>query len=168
MFKSGKAKEHCRQVMTPWIERVMPEHRQAECYDMIEDIYNGDRFYNHGCLEPIKSKHCSAKCGLWSKLRTDKRPVPVDAPKQAFKELATIAAKPATEFIRNWLIENMAVVTLANNWFLNNDMENPIPRNVIEDRIFNASDLVSRKEYKMVSQNRITAYLKRVGKYRTC
>jgi len=92
--------------MTPWIERVMPEHRQDECFEMIDDIYSGDRFYNHGCQEPIKSQHCSAKCDLWTKLSKDKRPVPIDAPKNAFKELATIASKPATEFIKDWLYEN--------------------------------------------------------------
>lgn len=159
IFKSGKHKDYCYQVMKPWVERVMPTHRQDECYQIIEDIYAGVRFYNHGCLEPIKSKHCSAKCGLWSKLAPAKRPTPVDAPKSAFKELQVSNAKPATAFISDWLKENMAVVTLANNWFLNGDTNTPIPRNVIEDRIFNASDLVDRKQYKMVSQNKITAFL---------
>ena len=159
LFKSGKAIEHCKSVMTPWILRVMPEHRQAECFEMIEDIYRGDRFYNHGCIEPIKSKHCSAKCDLWAKLKPDKRPVPVDAPKQAFKELATISAKPATAFIQDWLKENMVSVTLAGSWFMNSQYDIPIARNIIEDKIFNASDLINRKEYKMVSQNKIVSYL---------
>lgn len=159
LFKSGKHKEYCIERMTPWVARVMPEHRRDEVFNIIDDIYAGDRFYNHGCLEPIKNKYCSAKCGLWSKLAPDKRPTPVDAPKSAFKELLTATSKPATAFIQSWLEDNAASITLANNWYLNGDFINPIPRNVIEDKIFNASDVASRKEYKVVPQNKITAYL---------
>jgi len=159
LYKSGKSKDHCIERMTPWIDRVMPEHRKTECFEMIDDIYNGDRFYNHGCLEPIKAKYCSAKCGIYTKVSPAKRPTPVDAPKSAFKELQTVNAKPATIFIGEWLKNNMAVVTLSGNWFLNNNMTHPTPRSVIEDRIFNASDLMNRKEYRVVPQNRIIAYL---------
>lgn len=117
LFKSGKAKEHCINVMTPWITRVMPEHRRAEVFQIIDDIYSGNRFYNHGCLEPIKSKHCSAKCGLWAKLSPTKRPTPVDAPKSAFKEEQKSKKLPATDYIYSWFDNHNIDVTLANLWF---------------------------------------------------
>ena len=119
LFKSGKAKEHCINVMTPWITRVMPEHRRAEVFQIIEDIFNGNRFYNHGCLEPIKSKHCSAKCGLWSKLAPTKRPTPVDAPKSAFKDEQKSKKLPAKDYIRTWLQRNIVNVNLKRQWSVN-------------------------------------------------
>lgn len=156
-FKTQKNKELCLHTMLKWSEvNGLP---QEEISTMVEDIYSQTRSYNHGCLDPIKSKKCSAKCSLWPKLSKDKRPVPVDAPKTAYKTEKTSHTLPASEFIRSWLSENMAVVTLANNWFLNGNFSTPVPRNIIEDKIFNASDLVSRKMYKQVSQNRIVSFL---------
>lgn len=156
LFKSGKAKEHCVNMMTPWINRVMPEHRQAECFQMIEDIYSGDRYYNHGCLEPIKSKYCSAKCGLWSKLRTDKRPVPVDAPKSAFKDEQKSKKLPATEYIYSWFENHNIDVTLANLWFKDNVSTSV---DVIAESIFHDyhAGVASAGSYKQVTKQLVNA-----------
>ena len=158
LFKSGKAREHCVNVMTPWISRVMPEHRRAEVFQIIEDIYNGKRFYNHGCLEPIKSKHCSAKCGLWAKLNPDKRPVPIDAPKQAFKEMVTQKKLPAPIFIKSWFAEHNVNRTLAGVWYADN--KSTMVKTIISKMLLDYREFHSAT-YQVVSRELILAYIDR-------
>lgn len=157
-FKSQKSKEHCINILTPWIERVMPGERQPECFDMIDDIYSGDRFYNHGCLEPIKAKQCSAKCGLWSKLRPDKRPVPVDAPKQAFKEERKVKKTPAPLFIESWFERYNVKRTLAGVWYVNG--KSTMSRTIVSRMLLDYKQF-HVAAYAVVTKELIHAYIDR-------
>ena len=158
LFKSGKAREHCINVMTPWITRVMPEHRRAEVFEMIDDIYKGDRYYNHGCLEPIKSKHCSAKCPLWRKLSPDKRPVPVDAPKSAYKDATKPTKLPPTSFISSWFQTHNVHRTLAGVWYCDN---HSTMVKVIVSKMLLDYDANYTAIYKKVTKELIHAYIDR-------
>lgn len=156
LFKTGKHKDYCYEVVLPWASRS--GFPTDEVTTMVEAIYAGDRFYNHGCLEPIKSAKCSAKCPLWSKLAKDKRPVPVDAPKTAFKDHEKTKKIPATEFVYTWCRENNLDVTLSNLWFVAG-VSMPLSDVVMEIyRVYNSatSHMV---EYRTVTQAIIEATL---------
>lgn len=152
LYKTGHHERDTYAIMNEWaVKNSLPI---SEIQTILRNVYGG-QVYDHGCQDPIKAAKCSSKCKIYKKLEPEKRPDVLDLP----ASLIEMTAKPATKFIERWIEENIVTVTLAGNWHLNNDMRTPIPRNVIEDKIFNASDLVSRKEYKMVSQNKIISYL---------
>jgi len=87
MFKSGKHKSECELILEAWINKNgIPGKGQNEVQEIIDDVYSGNKYYNHGCQDPLKSELCSGKCPLYEKLKPEKRPNVVDAPKKTMAE----------------------------------------------------------------------------------
>lgn len=116
LYKTGKSYNFARDVVEKWSQDNNDAEGTRKNFEMLDDIYNGRKYYNHGCQDPIKAANCSAKCPLWPKLDTEKRPVPVDAPKSAYKEETKKKKLPARFFIEGYLTTNMVTVDLASNW----------------------------------------------------
>jgi len=70
------------------LQNGLPLH---EVDTQVDNIYSEVSFYNHGCQEPIKAKHCTAKCSLYYKLDPTKRPQAIDASKKSNSERKNIA-----------------------------------------------------------------------------
>jgi len=78
MFKTGRDQEKTTEIMRDWAAKYMPVDRQAEVDNIVNDIYNRVRYYNHGCQDPIKAARCSKKCKLYNKVKFEKRPIAED------------------------------------------------------------------------------------------
>lgn len=77
-YRTGKTIKYAEETMAKWCaDTGLP---YIEVATIISNIFNGRANYNYGCQNEIKALYCSAKCGTWSKLDPDKRPVTVDQP----------------------------------------------------------------------------------------
>lgn len=87
LFRTGKHKADCELTLAGWINKnAIPPKGQDEIQGLIDDVYSGKKYYNHGCQDPTKAEHCSGKCPLYEKLKPEKRPNVVDAPKKLMAE----------------------------------------------------------------------------------
>jgi len=131
MFKTGKTKNHAIEVITKWCHSN--EFQLSESLPIVDRAFSESQYYNHGCQDSIKAAKCSAKCPLWKKLDPEKRPIPVDAPKAAFKEAERKYKTPASEFIDDYLYENIIKIDLQGNFSINGKY---IDQASLENQIF--------------------------------
>jgi len=87
LFKTGKHKSDAELTLASWINKnAIAGKGQIEIQGIINDVYSGKKYYNHGCQDPLKSDLCSGRCPLYEKLKPEKRPNVVDAPKKMMAE----------------------------------------------------------------------------------
>lgn len=114
LYKTGKTKQYAIDLISKWCkDNGLPI---GEGLFIVNNIFDGKAYYNHGCQDAIKAANCSAKCPLWSKLDPEKRPVPVDAPKNAYRESTKKTKMSAGRFISEYIQHNVIKVDLSFNW----------------------------------------------------
>lgn len=103
-YRTGRHKQDASMVLEQWAQQNgLPE---SEMRDIIRDVYNGVKHYNHGCQEPLKAAQCSGKCPLYNKISPEKRPNVVDASKAKMKENED-AKKPSESLVVDTLLQKV-------------------------------------------------------------
>lgn len=119
--KVGKTKSFAVERLSKWAHDNNFE--LSELLPIIDRAYSGGQYYNHGCLDSVKSAKCSHKCGIYDKVAPGKKVIPVDAPKSVYKaaEKAEGDAKKikARELIYTYLREHIISIDLADVWYEN-------------------------------------------------
>lgn len=80
MFHRGEHYSEAEKKILNWAQKNGIANREQDLLRYLNDLYSGKASYSFGCKDPFKAENCSSFCPIWSRLKPETRPQPLDAP----------------------------------------------------------------------------------------